>query len=1174
MGWWMVIAWIVSVILTDMARPKIKPQDAIAAKSDEVNMPTASATKPIAVIWGKWRLRDLNLVWYGDYLAIPIRKKIGKGGFLGTGGGIYQTVGYKYYWGQHLGLCHGKVTLHKIWSEEREIWSGTNTGGNISIDNEALYGGEEQSGGLVASIKFYPGDNTHMQDSYLTQMLGEVPGYRGVASLLWLGPSASPIPVLTTVWEWVKASDDPNEASWIQEAHEVLIYKQSGYIGTSPTPRPISVEVSRYPQQLTPSEAIIGEDCNPIEMIYECLTTDPNGDDGWGMGISAELIDKPSFVAAAHQCYTEGLGISLEWSDQNAIEELIKEVCKIVDATCFRDFRTGKWTIKLMRGGYNVSTLPVLDVSNIREISNYVQSSIDGTINEVKVNYTDRAAGYKSMPAQAQDLANMRSQGEIVSSTLTMKGVTIPALADRLANRELLMLSSPLAKADLIVNRQAYTYGPGDLFILNWEPLGISNLVVRVTKSAIGMPNANRIRLSIIQDIFQFGQATYMVNGGVGWVEPISNPLVITTQKIIELPYCLNPDKYTAKYALCAKRPSNGCSALTMYQKLHSDVVYNLRDIENPMFTPTAVLNSTYGITSSIDESGTLVISGGTDLAMLSAFSADLRELGSNLFAFETGEWCSFRNIVDNNDGTYTLYGVWRGLFHTTAVQHLANERVWFYSYGSATADENVAQSAYIDVKGCPFGPRGAIGLGSASLVSATMQGISARPYTPGDVRVNGSRAILSTTIGDANLTWTHRRRHENWVASADSPGDLEPEGSYIVVVKVAGTQVASYEVLDNYLSSENQGIREIDSLCYASTGICVVVTRNNWQSSKGGVPARAFKVSSSGPTNFVGSTNAVGLVDGSGATALFDGIRSITKDTSGNFYVLDNEHYVRKITPAGVVTTLYNLDEYSDAGYGLQSITMDPSNNLYFFGARRIFKITPAGAVSELAGSQYSYGVIDGTGSAASFSSNNLNYLLANSLGGIFVVDMNDRPGYPNQGCVRYCTSAGVVTTIYTRSTSLIRAYAVIDEDLYYVDNVSLTTYLHKLTPAGVHTSWAITSTDGQVVTPDRITRDPNGFLFFTSYKPNTMSMIFGKINVSAQTTVLYTDPGGRGFTATQRLAISTIGTVSFQLKQITTESIGGVLTQFESETIFVPSFTMTGLGMTLGQNLGGLQA
>ena len=660
MGWWYVVYWVAMLIVSDILRPKPNVQDAKAASADEANMPTASSTAPIPVVFGKCRLRNPNVVWYGDYYTAPIKKRAGKGGFLGTGKTTWQVVGYRYYWGQHLALCHGPVTLHKVWAEERLVWSGTNTGGGFTIDNEGLYGGEDQGGGLAALINFLPGDSAQAKDPYLVQKLGsDVPAYRGVASIVWYGPSmnisyAAPIfgiPLTTQ--------------------------KASGYIGTSAAPRPLTVEVSRYPQQLNAAEAKIGEDANPIECIYECLTTDPNGPDGWGMGLAPSMINTTAFLAAAHQCYTEGFGISFAWAEQTPIEDVIKEICKTIDAVCFRDFRSGLWTLKLMRGGYNTDTLPVLDVSNILELENYSQTGIDGTVNEAKVNYLDRSQNYKSMPAQAQDLANMRTQGEVISSTMTMKMITTAALADRVANRELLAQSTALSKADLICNRSAYAFSPGDLFVLNWDPLGITKMVVRVAKSAIGMPNANRIRLSVIQDIFALGTSTFMVGGGTGWTDPIADPVPITNQKLAELPYFLNTDETQASYMVCAERPNTGCVTFEVWEKLQAETDYTYRDT-CLSYTPVGVLGQVYIGKSTIDAAG-FTISGGVDIGMLDGAAPDEMRAGRNVAMWDTGEFFAFEGITNNLDGTFTITGIWSGLFDTIPTTHNAGEKIWFF---------------------------------------------------------------------------------------------------------------------------------------------------------------------------------------------------------------------------------------------------------------------------------------------------------------------------------------------------------------------------------------------------------------------------------------------------------------------------------------------------------------
>ena len=132
--------------------------------------------------------------------------------------------------------------------------------------------------------------------------------------------------------------------------------------------------------------------------------------------------------------------------------------------------------------------------------------------------------------------------------------------------------------------------------------------------------------------------------------------------------------------------------------------------------------------------------------------------------------------------------------------------------------------------------------------------------------------------------------------------------------------------------------------------------------------------------TTFAGS-GSYGSDDGTGTAASFADPRGVAFGGDGNLYVADtNNHSIRKVTPAGVVTTLAGSGSSGSddgtgtaAGFGeVMGAAFDGDGNLYVAdaGNNTIRKITPAGEVTTLAGSAGSSGSINGIGPAARFSS------------------------------------------------------------------------------------------------------------------------------------------------------------------------------------------------------------
>ena len=207
--------------------------------------------------------------------------------------------------------------------------------------------------------------------------------------------------------------------------------------------------------------------------------------------------------------------------------------------------------------------------------------------------------------------------------------------------------------------------------------------------------------------------------------------------------------------------------------------------------------------------------------------------------------------------------------------------------------------------------------------------------------------------------------------------------------------------------------------------GLCVDAEGNIYVADQSNYSIR--KITPAGVvTTLAGSTR--GYVDGVGINAKFAGPRDVAVDIDGNVYVADaGNHRIRKITPDGVVTTFAGSTQGFADGTGVnarfrtpQGVAVDADGNVYIADYQnfKIRKITPAGVVTTLAGSTREYA--DGTGANAKFVAPQ--GLTVDANGNVYVADGDnqgfgifDVPGLDLRAShrIRKITQSGVVTTL-----------------------------------------------------------------------------------------------------------------------------------------------------------------
>lgn len=163
----------------------------------------------------------------------------------------------------------------------------------------------------------------------------------------------------------------------------------------------------------------------------------------------------------------------------------------------------------------------------------------------------------------------------------------------------------------------------------------------------------------------------------------------------------------------------------------------------------------------------------------------------------------------------------------------------------------------------------------------------------------------------------------------------IDPSG---VVSTLAGNGTA------NFTNSTDGAAAAFDT----PTGVAVDAAGNVYVADSRNNSIR--KISSSGSVTTLAG-RSLGFADGAGAEAKFSHPTGVAVDAAGNVYVADTANgAIRKITPAGVVTTLVRQAQSAPTG-----VAVDKSGIVYAvysgiaYGSHPVRMITPAGAQSNL---------------------------------------------------------------------------------------------------------------------------------------------------------------------------------------------------------------------------------
>src|SRR5690606_3204536 len=313
--------------------------------------------------------------------------------------------------------------------------------------------------------------------------------------------------------------------------------------------------------------------------------------------------------------------------------------------------------------------------------------------------------------------------------------------------------ATPLKRYALKVTRVAYRARPGQKARLRLPKRGIADMVVVLGDISRGTLRSGGIALTAVQDVAGMPDTTYVVSEpGVDTSVP-QEALPAPAQRVFEAPYAelvqlltdadLAYMAPTAGYAtVVAADPGGGID----YRLWTSVDGGEYGEAAVGLWCPTALVVEA---SATDDPAGGLLrteftLSQGSRLGSVALGTAAL--WGSEIVRVDA---------LDVATGAVTLA---RGCVDTVPQPHAAGERIWFYDdFGTVDPEERSAGQV-TDAKVLTRTASDVLPLAGAPAASSPMAGRAARPYPPGQLRVEGQSKPVQC-ISQFTVDWAHRDR-------------------------------------------------------------------------------------------------------------------------------------------------------------------------------------------------------------------------------------------------------------------------------------------------------------------------------------------------------------------------------------------------------------------------------
>lgn len=444
-------------------------------------------------------------------------------------------------------------------------------------------------------------------------------------------------------------------------------------------------------------------------------------------------VNAASAQAAADWFYAQGFGIcTIRYPDKESAAEFIRRIERVAGCTFTQNRADGQWYIDIANGQYTLADLPILTDDDIVSFEE-VPTVLDEAVNSVSVKYFDpeRKEAITTPPLRAMGLV---AEFGTIHQTYEFPELPTDALANRVANRELLARCTPTRVFTLVTTRKTAGWRRNTYFRLQSPKRGIADMVCLLAEVNDGSLKSGAVQIKATQDIYSLPTTVYTETEQGVDTRPPQTPVPAVLQRVFEAPHI----------DVVAAMPRAEFAALP------ADVGFAVGAAANPgeMLDFTLRVDAGAGYAGNV--TGDFCPVALLAVALPPQQTTVLVESVARLGSVEIGsaciideEWCR----VDAIDAEANTISLGRGCADTVPALHLAGTVIYFCAVAAAADPTEYTDGESVDVKLLTRTGSRLLPEDSAVALPLTFARRLARQYPPAQLQLNGVSIFEAATV-------------------------------------------------------------------------------------------------------------------------------------------------------------------------------------------------------------------------------------------------------------------------------------------------------------------------------------------------------------------------------------------------------------------------------------------